>query len=197
MIEHIALALLLERCAPSVAPSTMAAIISVESAGNPLAIHDNTSGRSFAPADRATAGRWAETLIARGHSVDLGLGQVNSGNLATYGVTPAQVLEPCRNLAIGSAILAADYRASCARFSDQRTALWHAIMAYNTGSLYAGDGYVRQVVAAATAPQLVPTIAILTGARTVVAPAPASTERPVPQPTAPPAPTRGVWGVRR
>ncbi|MGP6157941.1 MAG: lytic transglycosylase domain-containing protein [Vulcanimicrobiaceae bacterium] len=195
MIAHATLALLLARCAPSVAPSTMAAIVSVESAGNPNALHDNDDGRSYAPADRATAERWAETLILRGHSVDLGLAQVNSGNLAAYGVTPAQILEPCENLAVGSAILAADYRAACARFSSPRAALWRALGAYNTGSIFAGDGYVRQVVDAALTPRLVPTIAILTDSPTF-APMPRPTPRPLPSPPAPPAPTRGTWNTR-
>jgi type IV secretion system protein VirB1 len=196
MIEHVALALLLERCAPTVAPDTMRAVVQVESSGNPLAVNDNTTRRSYASESFAEA----NALVVRlaGDSIDVGIAQVNSGNFASFNVSAAQMLDPCTNLQVGSAILSADYRAASARYSTPRAALYHALGAYNTGSIFAGAGYVRQVVAAATAPQLVPTIAILTGARTVVVPpAPSATQRPVPQPTAPPAPTRGVWGVRR
>jgi hypothetical protein len=51
-------------------------------------------------------------------------------------------------------------------------------MAYNTGSLYAGEGYVRLVVAAATRAPVVPSIALLTG-RPAPQPVPA---QPLPQP---------------
>ncbi len=158
-----ALAMLLERCAPNASVDTMAAIVSVESAGDEFALNDNTLRRPFHPPDRATAIRLAETLIGRGDSVDVGIAQVNSANFARFGVTPAQMLEPCRNLSVGSSILAADYRTAAARFTDPRAALWHAVMAYNTGSLYAGEGYVRLVVAAATRAPVVPSIALLTG----------------------------------
>jgi hypothetical protein len=75
------------------------------------------------------------------------------------------MLDPCENLRIGGKILADSYRHSTAHFADERAALWHAIMAYNTGSLYAGEDYVQSVVAAAlgsTTPE-VPSIAILRG----------------------------------
>lgn len=45
MIAGAALAALIHRCAPDVRPSTMAAIVRVESGGNPFAIDDNTVNR--------------------------------------------------------------------------------------------------------------------------------------------------------
>ncbi|MGB8267563.1 MAG: lytic transglycosylase domain-containing protein [Candidatus Velthaea sp.] len=192
MIATVALSALLSSCSPSVAPDTMRAIVAVESGGHPTSVHDNDSGASYVPRDREEATRLAEALIARGHSVDLGLGQVNSRNLAAYGVTPGEVLEPCRNLRVASAILASDYRVASARFANVRAALTAAIGAYNTGSLFAGASYVQAVVAAAMAPrQLVPTIAILTGGAPEerAAPLPSS-----PAPAARPVPTRIAWG---
>jgi type IV secretion system protein VirB1 len=187
LIAPAVLVAYLSSCAPGVAQDTMRAIITVESSGNALALHDNDSGASYAPRDRSEATRLAEALIARGHSVDVGLAQVNSRNLAAYNVTAGQVLEPCENLRVGSAILAADYRAAAARFPDAREALTGAIGAYNTGSLFAGASYVRAVVAAASSPEVVPTIAILT--RTPAAASP--TMRPAPVHVVP---THGTWG---
>ena len=40
---------LLEVCAPQVAPVTLAAIVQQESGGDWLAIHDNTAGRALRP----------------------------------------------------------------------------------------------------------------------------------------------------
>ena len=56
-------------------------------------------------------------------------------------------------------------------------ALWHAIAAYNSGSLYAGDGYVRLVVSEASTGPVVPSIALLTGEKTI-APSWASARTP-------------------
>ena len=69
---------LMEQCAPQIASVTMAAIVQQESGGNPLALHDNTSGKSYRPATIAEAARLARELIAQGHSVDIGLPQINS-----------------------------------------------------------------------------------------------------------------------
>lgn len=150
------LAALLRTCAPAVSADTMRAIVAVESHGYSYAINDNTTrtaycvpGAPLYPCTRAQANTIAVNASARGHSVDVGLAQVNSYNFRSYRVTAAQMLTPCPNLHIGSEILANTYRMASSRFPDQRQALRHAIMAYNSGSLYAGDTYVRAVVAAA------------------------------------------------
>jgi type IV secretion system protein VirB1 len=75
-LDALALAALMARCAPNVAPSTMAAIVRVESGGNPLAIGDNTTRRSYYPRDRATAELLARRLLNAGHLLDLGCSKV-------------------------------------------------------------------------------------------------------------------------
>ena len=50
-LHALALAALMAHCAPTVAPSTMTAIVQVESGGDPLAIGDNTTRRSYYPRD--------------------------------------------------------------------------------------------------------------------------------------------------
>ncbi len=165
------LAAYLRACAPIVAPDTMRAIVTVESRGYSYAINDNSTRTAYCvpgaqgyPCSRARAIALANAAVHLGHSVDVGIAQVNSGNFRAYRVDAAQMLEPCKNLEVGSAILEGAYRNSSAHFPERRAALWHAIMAYNTGSLYAGENYVRLVVDAAlqtsTVPA-VPSIAIL------------------------------------
>jgi type IV secretion system protein VirB1 len=163
MIIPVALAVALRTCAPAAAPDTMAAIVAVESAGWPYAVNDNTARHSYRPRTRTEALRIAESAIRAHHSVDVGIAQVNSGNFAAFHVDAAAMLEPCANLRVGSAILANAYHAAVVRFPDRSQALAHALMAYNSGSIYAGAPYVRAVIAAATtSTPIVPSIALIT-----------------------------------
>ena len=118
---------LMEQCAPQIAPVTMAAVVQQESGGNPLALHDNTSGKSYAPTTVAEAARLARELIAQGHSVDIGLAQISSKNLPRLGLGVDQVLDPCTNLRAAQSILMEGWM----RSGDLRATL----SAYNTGRL--------------------------------------------------------------
>lgn len=148
---------LAQRCAPTVAPTTLAAIAITESGFNPLSIHDNTLGASDYPSTAAEAVSLATTLIAAGRSVDLGLMQINSANLRALGLTPEAAFDPCQSLTAGAAILQADY-AGGATHAGQQAALRIAFSRYNTGTPLRGfaNGYVRRVEAAAR--QVVPAI---------------------------------------
>ena len=149
MMAAIALATTLASCAPQVAPSTMAAIVRIESGGDPLAIGDNTTGRSYHPGDRATAESIARRLLSSGHSVDLGIAQIDDVNLASYGLTVHTAFDPCANLNTGAQILTRDYARAEQRFGPGQAALRHAIGMYNTGQMNGGAGYIRNVLAAA------------------------------------------------
>jgi len=155
------LAAYLSTCAPTIAPTTMAAIVGVESGGSPFALHDNTTRRAYAPRDARLALVIARALLARGDSVDIGIAQVNSENFAAYHVDASDMLQPCSNLSVASRILDNAYTRAAATFPAPREALWHAISAYNTGSLFAGHAYVAAVVAEAMRPATAPPIAIL------------------------------------
>jgi type IV secretion system protein VirB1 len=67
-LAAVALSQLIARCAPSVSPRTMSAVVAVESGGNPLALHDNTAGKSFAAADAEQAAQWASAWDTRSTS---------------------------------------------------------------------------------------------------------------------------------
>jgi type IV secretion system protein VirB1 len=148
MLHTISLAALMTRCAPNVAPSTMTAIVQVESGGDPLAIGDNTARRSYHPRDRANAEVLARRLIEAGHSLDLGIAQIDNMNFAGFGVNVHMIFDPCTNLNIGSRILWGDYMYAARRYGNRQIALRHAIGMYNTGQLDAGEAYVRRVIAA-------------------------------------------------
>jgi type IV secretion system protein VirB1 len=148
-IHALALSALIRHCAPAVAPSTMAAIVQVESGGDPFAIGDNTVRRSYYPRDRATAERLARRLLDAGHLLDLGIAQIDSMNFAGFGVTAHTIFDPCTNLSVGARILSGDYAFASRRYGDGQVALRHAIGMYNTGRLNAGARYIARVVAAA------------------------------------------------
>jgi type IV secretion system protein VirB1 len=136
-------------CAPNVAPTTLNAIIQVESGGNPLALHVNGTDQQPPPArDPAEAARMAESYVGKGYSVDVGLMQVNTRNLAATGHSIQQALDPCTNILHGSTILSADYARASRTRGDDPYALLSALSAYNTGDFHRGfdNGYVAQVV---------------------------------------------------
>jgi type IV secretion system protein VirB1 len=142
-----ALELLIGLCAPSVAPTTLLAIIQAESAGVPHAVHVNGPWVAR-PANRGEAARIARWAIRAGYTVDLGLMQVNSRNLPGLGLSIEDALDPCTNVWAGAAILSANYAAMAARHGPDQRALLDALSAYNTGNARGGfaNGYVRRVL---------------------------------------------------
>ena len=134
-------------CGSSVEPSTLRAIMHVESGGRVFAV--NVNGVQYQPPPAATvagATAEAESWIARGYNVDLGLMQVNNSNLASLGFTVAQMFDPCVNIQAGASILTADYLAAATGRPDPQDALKAALSAYNTGNFERGfyNGYVAK-----------------------------------------------------
>lgn len=115
--------------------SLLQAIAWVESRGRPWALHVNLGGRGWAiqPATEQEARRWLEWLMAKGHSVDIGLAQVNSRHLSRLRIEPHRLLEPCLNLRVGARIL----NELIARHGET----WQAIMRYNGRN----PGYAHRV----------------------------------------------------
>ena len=147
MLHALALAALISRCAPAVAPQTMIAIVRVESGGDPFAIGDNTTKRSYHLRNRANAEALADRLIAAGHSVDLGIAQIDVVNFAQLAVNPRALFDPCVNVRVGAEILSHDYTIARRRYGSGQMALRHAIGMYNTGRLDKGASYVGRVLA--------------------------------------------------
>lgn len=137
---------LAERCGPSVAPSTLAAIANTESKFRPHVVSDNTSHKVRDFDTKEDAAALANNLIAHGHSVDLGLMQINSANLARLGYTTYDALDACRSVAGGAQILSRSF-VSSGDAADAQVALRRALSRYNTGNSWAGyrNGYVRRV----------------------------------------------------
>ena len=133
---------LLQKCAPEVAPVTMAAIVQTESSGWPWTIHDNTTGESLRFRSRAQVVAMARILIAQGHKLDMGLAQIDSENLIWLGLSVTNVFNPCTNLEAAQRILVGAYRQAGA---DGTQSLAGAFQAYNSGNTR-GDGHYARVV---------------------------------------------------
>lgn len=148
------------QCAPNVAPQTVAAIVRTESRGDPFALNVNDARQPAKPRDAATAIALARRYTALGYSVDLGLGQINSRNMARLGLTWETVLEPCTNIAALGTVLTQNY-ASVANGRDAQSALRVALSMYNTGNRSRGfrNGYVARVVANAGVADPAPPVA--------------------------------------
>ena len=137
---------LAEQCAPGVAAETLAAIAVTETALDRLAIHDNTAGTSLTAATKAEAIAAASRLLDAGHSLDLGLMQINSSNLERLGLTTETAFDACRSIAAGAEVLRAGYEGGTTHAAEQ-AALRVAISRYNTGDAERGfaNGYVARV----------------------------------------------------
>jgi type IV secretion system protein VirB1 len=149
---------LIARCAPTVHPETMAAVVSAESRGHQFAIADagpvsmpwaqrKALVRSLYPGSLEEAVATAQSLVASGHTVSLGIAQVNDRNLARMGVSIREVFDPCTNVSVGGRILTDFYEKAVAKFGAGPTALHAALSAYNSGDWARGakDGYVERV----------------------------------------------------
>ncbi|MGE0047715.1 MAG: lytic transglycosylase domain-containing protein [Acidithiobacillus sp.] len=147
---------LLSECAPLVAPATMAAIVRVESGGNPLAMYNNATRQTILPSGLAQARAYLSKAIAAGQKVDVGLAQVDTENFAQYGLNGNNAFNACANLRVGSQILAADYFKAARRYGVGQQALFHAFEAYNSGRLRGDSPYALKILSAAGAPALVP-----------------------------------------
>ena len=124
-------------CAPQIAAQSLAAGARTESAFNTLNIHDNSTGKEYTPSSESEATALAYKLVSAGHSVDLGVMQVNSRNIQPpWGsgwlhISLNQVFDPCANVRAGA----------------EELENWSR---YNTGNPERGfrNGYVGRIVSA-------------------------------------------------
>ena len=147
----IAGSLLLSKCGGGVHPDTLNAIIEVESNHNTLAIYDNTTGTSYRPLSKEQAIYFTEILLSAGHSIDIGLMQINSLHLKRLNINYKNLFDPCYNVGIGTKILTDFYREHASKNPSDKpdVTLLKALSSYNTGSPHKGKKYVQKILKAA------------------------------------------------
>jgi len=155
----IGLSSLYGTCGPEVHPATTQAIVEVESSGNPLAIHDNDTGTSYTPSTRSHAVEIASRLLARRHSIDIGLMQINSWHLRRRKIDCDSLFDPCFNIKTGTEILAAFYRTHQQKNPSDPPdlTLLKSLSSYNTGTPYNGTRYVSKILRKAHIANYTPT----------------------------------------
>lgn len=183
-----ALSAMAQQCAPEIATEALVPVIVAESSGDPLKINVNKGPRVNA-ANLADAVAIVRRYVAAGYSVDIGLGQINSRNLAHLGVSIEQAFEPCTNLGLASRVLQDGYAVASRHYSGL-DAISATYSLYNTGSMRAGfaNGYVNRVWAAAAS------VGSITSPPVSGAPSPSSTSPATIVVAATPAPEQWVIG---
>jgi type IV secretion system protein VirB1 len=138
-------------CGPLVDPSTTLRVISVESAGHPYVIHDDSNGKTYDAATARGAAGVAGILIRAGHRIDVGLMQINYEVwLKPTHVSIETALAPCTNIRLGTTILSANYARALTRSGTSGEALFRALSQYNSGSDSASWDYAERVLTGRT-----------------------------------------------
>ncbi len=164
MLDLLALA---QECAPTVAPQTMAAIVSVESGKNPYAIGVVGGRLERQPKSYQEAVATAKALAENGWNFSVGVAQVNRYNLPKYDINLEQAFDACTNIRIGSKILEDCYLRAGKNTTDAQVALQAAFSCYYSGNFTRGfqpdvagkPSYVEKVLANADiAAQAIPVV---------------------------------------
>jgi type IV secretion system protein VirB1 len=140
----VTLTTLMLTCAPLVHPTTLRALIEVESGGNPYAVSINypqtlkTAGidtPSFAqPHSAREALDLTQRLQARGFSASVGLAQINIEHLADHELRMADLFNPCINLAVAQRVLLdCDSNQPQRNALNARVRLRRTLLCYNAG----------------------------------------------------------------
>ena len=136
---------LLQQCSPQINPIIAHAIVKAESSFNPFAIGVNSGVRIKQPQSYQQAVMEAKRLLAQGHNIDLGWGQINSKNLSWLRLSVEEVFNPCANLRAMQTVYLDCY--SKAGNSGLGTRMQRAFSCYNTGNFSRGfnNGYVNKL----------------------------------------------------
>jgi type IV secretion system protein VirB1 len=153
---------LARRCAPDIPLVTLRAIAHAESAFFPYALSLNYPKRTAReyglkdgeislqrqPHTLQEAQAWSRYLLGTGHSVSIGLFQINSEHAGELGLSPLQLFDPCTNINAGGRLLTAYYRQAASVLGEGQEALHFALSGYNSGTPVVGfrNGYVGSVV---------------------------------------------------
>jgi type IV secretion system protein VirB1 len=138
-------------CAPGVALSTLRAIYTVESAGNPYAIGVVGGRLKRQPTGLAEAVSTAHELQRRRIRFSAGAAQIYVGNWPTLGLNAVSVFDPCTNLRSAAHLLQDCFQRAGTSATTAQDRLRRAISCYYSGNFHTGfsHGYVQKVVAAA------------------------------------------------
>lgn len=139
----------LARCAPSVTPPLLRAVVRAESAGRPFAVGMDAGASAVAqPVSLSEAVETAERLASEGRTFSVGLAQIHVSNVRRYGLSWTQAFDGCTNLTLAQRVLAHFARRAGDAGYDGVQRLRAALRGYNSGNVHAGpsDAYATRVL---------------------------------------------------
>ncbi|ACO03675.1 MAG TPA: lytic transglycosylase [Persephonella sp.] len=107
------------------------AIAEVESGMQPYAVNVNLKGknRSFFIKNRKVASEFITYLEKKGYNFDVGISQINIKNIRRFGLSPVELLDPCKNIDLSARIMR--------ELIDRHGMTWDAVWRYNGNKRYA------------------------------------------------------------
>lgn len=138
ILEAALIASLASECAPNVEPSTMQALITQESSGNPYAIGVVDAPLISQPASKEEALEAVAVLIEAGANISLGLGQINYRNLKNLNMTVSDAFEYCPNIKAADQILSSCFERAGSAGQSGQGALKSALSCYYSNNFTTG-----------------------------------------------------------
>lgn len=105
MIAAVSLGLFLNDCVTDANRRDIAAIVYVESANSPTAVAGIGTAFSSLNTSLSSAIEAANSVLASGHRVAVGLGQINSVNIHRLHLEGMNLFDPCINLQVAERVL--------------------------------------------------------------------------------------------
>ncbi|MBW3779563.1 lytic transglycosylase domain-containing protein [Aeromonas veronii] len=136
MLTNAAFLALAMQCAPNVHPTTMHALVRVESSLNPYAIGVVGGALKKQPINLKQGLAAVQALAKSGKNFSIGLGQINRQH---FDIARAEeIFDPCNNLKLSSKILQGCFNSALADSAGQQEALKKAFSCYYSGNFSRG-----------------------------------------------------------
>lgn len=152
MLTAAVISALFAQCAPDVSPSTMSALMAVESSGKPYGVANVTDDTSHFFDTEKEAIEFTDKLNEQGKKYSAGLMQIYVNNFKHYGVTNKTIFNHCKNIEVGADILRGCYVKAKKEEDDDQAALRKAFSCYYSGNFMrgfkeeaGGTSYVQRV----------------------------------------------------
>lgn len=138
IITKATLAALFLQCAPQVAPETLNAIVSVESARKPYVVANVTDKTSHYFDEKDKAVSFLNYLDQNNKKYSAGIMQIYSANFKALNLNNYNVFDPCTNIRAGAVILKQCWDKAKSDNSDEQKALRDMASCYYSGNFTRG-----------------------------------------------------------
>lgn len=138
IITPLVLSGLFLQCAPDVAPETLNAIVSVESARKPYVVANVTDNTSHYFDEKEKAVAFLNNLERNNKKYSAGIMQIYSDNFRRLNLNNHSVFDPCTNIRAGAVILKQCWDKAISDNPDEQKALRDMASCYYSGNFTRG-----------------------------------------------------------